>query len=283
MPVRWTRWARPAELPRRPQRNRSFSAGITRSRIEPSPRVNAAPRTIADRARRGLAEDQLSRRGELVGHGPDGRSHDPAIRVRHAAQVVERQQPGDADRDVDDAPAPWPSERIRHDDGHIESEALQDRGPDARRRGIRVTRQERDKDVGGQRDQAVGVDEPHRALAGAGGAGDRDAVARPACVLAGQLDGRQERRARRRAGRSRPASATSNGPIARAPQLEAVGVAEVGDQRAHVGPRAALDRERRPLAVAPEQVEARARRPRARAARPPRPRAPARRRACRRP
>ena len=43
----------------------------------------------------------------------------------------------------------------------------------------------------------------------------------------------------------------------RPPQLDAVGVAEVGDQRAHVGARRALDRERRALAVAPELLEAR--------------------------
>ena len=55
----------------------------------------------------------------------------------------------------------------------------------------------------------------------------------------------------------RPASATPNGPIGGPPQLEAVRVAEIGDQRAHVGARAALDRERRPLAVAPELLEPR--------------------------
>ncbi len=41
------------------------------------------------------------------------------------------------------------------------------------------------------------------------------------------------------------ASRTSNGPIAVRLQLQAVGVAEVGDQRAHVGAGAALDREAR--------------------------------------
>ena len=41
------------------------------------------------------------------------------------------------------------------------------------------------------------------------------------------------------------------------PQLEAVGVAEVGDQRADVGARGALDRQPRAVAVAPQQLEAR--------------------------
>ena len=62
---------------------------------------------------------------------------------------------------------------------------------------------------------------------------------------------RRERRAgrtRERVGRAGDAARrrrrpTSNGPIARAAQLHAVGVAEVGDQRAHVGARRALDRE----------------------------------------
>ena len=42
----------------------------------------------------------------------------------------------------------------------------------------------------------------------------------------------------------------------RAPQLLAVGVAEVGDEHAHVRPGRALDRERRAVALAPELLEA---------------------------
>ena len=42
----------------------------------------------------------------------------------------------------------------------------------------------------------------------------------------------------------------------RAAQLLAVGVAQVGDQAAHVGARGALDRERRAVLVAPELLEA---------------------------
>ena len=49
----------------------------------------------------------------------------------------------------------------------------------------------------------------------------------------------------------------SNGPIRGAPQLLAVGVAEVGDQAAHVGARASTrSRNAAPLAVAPALVEA---------------------------
>ena len=68
----------------------------------------------------------------------------------------------------------------------------------------------------------------------------------------------------------------------RPPQLDAVRVAQVHDQRAHVGARGALDRERDALAVAPQRVEARHGRPRARAPRQPDRRGPARTRACRR-
>ena len=114
---------------------------------------------------------------------------------------------------------------------------------------------------------------------------DRDAVRRaPRRRRRVELDRRAGSASASSSGdEARRRRATSNGPIARAPQLDAVGVAEVGDQRAHVGARGALDRERR-----------RARR-RARAARSactvdlalgeldrPRPRAPARTRAGRR-
>ena len=72
-------------------------------------------------------------------------------------------------------------------------------------------------------------------------------------------------------------------PDRRAPQLRAVRVAEVGDQRAHVRAGGAVDRERRAVVLAPELLEAVDRdRPRRRA-RPPPPPARARTRACRRP
>ena len=86
----------------------------------------------------------------------------------------------------------------------------------------------------GDGDQARVVAQAARAL-GARRRRRRRAPARRAS-LAVELDRRQEARAHRRApiSRSASASATSNAPIARAPQLDAVGVAELGDQRAHV-------------------------------------------------
>ena len=73
--------------------------------MRPSPRRNVAPADERERPAGGLAEDELRGRGQLVGDGADRRAHDPAVGVGLAAQVVERQQAGHADRDVDDAPA----------------------------------------------------------------------------------------------------------------------------------------------------------------------------------
>ena len=108
----------------------------------------------------------------------------------------------------------------------------------------------------GEGDQAVGVAQPDRAPVGAV-AGDGDAVGgRARASSPVELDRGQERAARRRAptSRSGSASATSNGADARAPQLHAVGVAEVGDQRAHVGARRAVDRERRAASPSRQQL-----------------------------
>ena len=128
-----------------------------------------------DGAAGGLAEGELGGGRQLVGDGADGRAHDPAVGVGDAAQVLERQQPGHADGDVDDAPAPRPAERIGHDDRHVDAEAGSHRGADAGRRGVGIARQERDErprigpDVR-RVDAAVGADEPVRRL------GDEHAV-----------------------------------------------------------------------------------------------------------
>ena len=88
---------------------------------------------------------------------------------------------------------------------------------------------------------------PRRAARPPGRGRRRARSRRPASPTAGR--GPAPRRASRcRSPASRPAapaSSTRNGPIARAAQLLAVGVAEVGDQRADVGARRALDDERR--------------------------------------
>ena len=111
--------------------------------------------------------------------------------------------------------------------------------------------------------------------------------------LAGDAPGRGRRatpRRRRPRTRGRKASACSSGrtrcgsascdvegPDARAPQLLAVAVAQLGDERAHVGPGRALDEELRAVLLAPAAARSGRRRPRARAPRTPRRRARARR------
>ena len=92
-----------------------------------------APRRVGAADDRGgpggrLAERELGGRRDLVGDGPDGRAHDPAVVVGDAAEVLERQHPGDPDRDVDDAPAPRPAERVADDDRDVDAEPLADRG-----------------------------------------------------------------------------------------------------------------------------------------------------------
>src|SRR5262249_50789609 len=68
-------------------------------------RALAAPELGAADERDGssvdLAERELGRGGELVGHGANGRAHDAAVVVRAAAEVLERLEARDADRDVD--------------------------------------------------------------------------------------------------------------------------------------------------------------------------------------
>src|SRR4051812_6561867 len=94
-------------------------------------------------AARGLAEDELGRRRELVRDGADGRAHHATIGVRRPAQVVERQETGHAERDVDDAPSPWPPERVRDDDGNVDTKTVADCYADPARGGVGVDRQQR--------------------------------------------------------------------------------------------------------------------------------------------
>ena len=91
-----------------------------------------------------------------------------------------------------------------------------------------------------------------------------------------------QRRRQRPTGRSGSASPTSKAPIRVRRSCLAVGVAEIGDQAAHIGPRGALDHEAAALALR-QAPRSGGPRPRARPARPRPRRGPARRRAGRRP
>ena len=106
----------------------------------------------------------------------------------------------------------------------------------------------------GERDQAVLVEQPHGAVRLAG---HRHPVGRVAGRLALERHGGQE--VERVAERHDPLGVgVGDVEVADrgAPQLLAVGVAEVGDQHAHVGARGALDRERRAVLLAPRELEA---------------------------
>ena len=111
----------------------------------------------------------------------------------------------------------------------------------------------------GDRDQPLAVGQPHGAPARRRPASSARRRAPTALGLVGvERALRQERqRLRQRHAPARgSASSSRNGPIAVRSQLLAVGVAQAGDQLAHVGARRALDLERGALAVAPEQLEA---------------------------
>ena len=112
----------------RGQRKRSISAGMTRSRMRPSPAWNVAPRTSASGRRAVLPSASSAAEASSSATARTVELHDPAVGVGRAAQVLERQQPGDADRDVDDAEAPRPAEAVGDDDRQVMAE------PVARRR-----------------------------------------------------------------------------------------------------------------------------------------------------
>ena len=159
----------------RAQGKRSNSGGISRSAMRPSPRGGAGATDQRRGAARGLAEDELRGRCQLVRHGANGRLHDAAVGIGLAAQVLERRDPAHADRDVDDAPAPRPPEAVRDDHRDVGAEPLAQPASDGVRRGVGVLRQQRHdvarsrSDVGGI-DAAVGADEAVR------GHGDDDAT-----------------------------------------------------------------------------------------------------------
>src|SRR4051812_37037212 len=107
----------------------------------------------------------------------------------------------------------------------------------------------------GQGDEAVGVAEADNAL---GVPRNRHAVTGPFRLVGVEIERRQEReRFVERRERLGVGVGDVEGADARPPQLEAVRVAEVGDQRSHVSAGRALDRERRPVFLPPQRLEPR--------------------------
>ena len=89
----------------------------------PSRRRPAGSRRAPGRAAgRSSCPTPARRPSDLVGDGHDRRVHHAAGRVGPAALVVERREAGHAERDVHDAPAPRPPERVAHDDGHLDAQ-----------------------------------------------------------------------------------------------------------------------------------------------------------------
>ena len=69
---------------------------------------------------------------------------DPTIRVRSPAQVIERLQSRDADRNVGDPPTPWATKRVGHDDRRVDTKPLGQGKPETTGRRIRIVGQQGD-------------------------------------------------------------------------------------------------------------------------------------------
>ena len=97
-------------------RKRSSCGGRMSSRTEPSPNHDAVePAHDRDGHARRLAHHQLGGRRDLVGDRDLGDLQLAAERVGRVAQVDDRGDAADADRDVGEALAPGPSERVGDD------------------------------------------------------------------------------------------------------------------------------------------------------------------------
>ena len=92
---------------RRPSRRRA---------IVPSPSGGLAPRTSATGRPAVLPSASSAAEASSSATARTVVRIDPAVGVGLAAEVLERQDPGHAERDVDDAPAPRPPEAVRDDD-----------------------------------------------------------------------------------------------------------------------------------------------------------------------
>ena len=97
----------------------------------------------------GLALDQVTGGGQLVGGGDDGRAERIAVRVRAAAQIVQHPHPGRADGDIGEPGAPGPPEGVRDDDADLDAERVPQPVADGPRGGVGVLGQQQHGPGGG--------------------------------------------------------------------------------------------------------------------------------------
>jgi hypothetical protein len=86
--------------------------------------VVGEPAHERDRDPTGLALDEVCGRGDLIGHGDDGRLHGTTLRIGESAQVVEHGHAGDSDRGVGESVAPGPAQGVGHHDADAESREI---------------------------------------------------------------------------------------------------------------------------------------------------------------
>src|SRR5665647_1515431 len=80
-----------------------------------------------------LARDELRRARELVGDGDDGRAQLVSHRIALPLQILEHDEAGRPDRDVDRALAPGAPEGVRHDHAHLAAATRTERVAEGRR------------------------------------------------------------------------------------------------------------------------------------------------------
>ena len=106
--------------------------------MEPSPGWRRRTSHEGSRPASRLPEHELGGRGDLVGDGAHGRGHEPAVGVACAAQVLERPEARNADRQVGDPEAPRAPQAVRDDDARGCPEAGPEPVPDPARGRVGV-------------------------------------------------------------------------------------------------------------------------------------------------
>src|SRR4051794_11909516 len=184
---------------------RSFAGGMMMSAMWPSPRVKAAPRTMAtgrpavlprassaaeaNSSATARTVDFITRPSASGTPRRSSRGNNPDTPIATSTMPQRHGRPNESDtttgtswpkraRTADGAPPPGAPERVGHDDGHARAKTGTARRPDPHRRRIRIARKERDERARIRPDirrvaPAVRADEAVRRL------GDEDAVLHP--------------------------------------------------------------------------------------------------------